>query len=210
MADSYFNIACKELKNVNKDVSKDSPISDGFSWYTVNIALLNFSVIVNGCRERPRTPHAILCFCTCFSIRFLVCYPYFRDFFPGIKGNSLTRVLVLNVPSFFTQVLVVYNFACSLISFYSVAVIVVALARNWPHSLFVCEEDELVKHALWVYYMTKYVELLDTVFMVLRHRQRQISLLHVSNIRCPPFCQAHGFLFQINRLLSTHIRRQNC
>ena len=115
-----------------------------------------------------------------------------------------------NVPSFFTQVLVVYNFACSLISFYSVAVIVVALARNWPHSLFVCEEDELVKHALWVYYMTKYVELLDTVFMVLRHRQRQISLLHVSNIRCPPFCQAHGFLFQINRLLSIHIWRQNC
>ena len=174
------------------------------------MALINLSVIVNGCRERPRTPHAILCFCTCFSIRFLVCYPYFRDFFPGIKGNSLTRVLVLNVPSFFTQVLVVYNFACSLISFYSVAVIVVALARNWPHSLFVCEEDELVKHGLWVYYMTKYVELLDTVFMVLRHRQRQISLLHVSNIRCPAFCQAHGFLFQINRLLSTHIRRQNC
>ena len=104
----------------------------------------------------------------------------------------------------------VYNFACSLISFYSVAVIVVALARNWPHSLFVCEEDELVKHGLWVYYMTKYIELLDTVFMVLRHRQRQISLLHVSNIRCPAFCQAHGFLFQINRLLSTHIRRQNC
>ena len=100
MADSYFNIACKELKNVNKDVSKDPPISDGFSWYTVNIALINFSVIVNGCRERPRTPHAILCFCTCFSIRFLVCFPYFRDFFPGIKGNSLTRVLVLNVPSF--------------------------------------------------------------------------------------------------------------
>ena len=81
MADSYFNIASKELKNVNKDVSKDSPISDGFSWYTVNIALINLSVIVKGCRERPRTPHAILCFCTCFSIRFLVCFPYFRFFF---------------------------------------------------------------------------------------------------------------------------------
>ena len=81
MADSYFNIACKELKNVNKDVSKDSPISDGFSWYTVNLALINLSVIVNGCRELPQTPHAILCFCTCFSIRFLVCFPHFRDFF---------------------------------------------------------------------------------------------------------------------------------
>ncbi|XP_073251685.1 very long chain fatty acid elongase 5-like [Porites lutea] len=93
---------------------------------------------------------------------------------------ALSPVWIRYVRAFgLRKVLVVYNFACSLISFYSVAVIVVALARNWPHSLFVCEEDELVKHALWVYYMTKYVELLDTVFMVLRHRQRQISLLHV-------------------------------
>ena len=166
-------------------------------------------MIVNGCRERSRTPHAILFFCTCFSIHLLVCFPYFRVFFSW-NQRELFNTRSCNVPFFFSQVLVVYNFACSLVSFYSVAVIVVALARNWPHSLFVCEEDELVKHGLWVYYMTKYVELLDTVFMVLRHRQRQISLLHVSNIRCPPFCQAHGFLFQINRLLSTHNRRQSC
>ena len=53
MADISFNIACSELKNVDNDVSKDSPISDGFSWYRVNIALINLSVIVNGCREHP-------------------------------------------------------------------------------------------------------------------------------------------------------------
>ena len=87
MADISFNIACSELKNVDNDVSKDSPISDGFSWYRVNIALINLSVIVNGCRERPRTPHAILCFCTCFSIRLLVCFPYFRYFFLESKGT---------------------------------------------------------------------------------------------------------------------------
>ena len=77
----------------------------------------------------------------------------------------------------------VYNFACSLISFYSVAFIIAALARNWPRSLFDVKEDALVKHAFWVYYMTKYFELMDTVFMILRHRQRQISLLHVSNLK---------------------------
>lgn len=77
------------------------------------------------------------------------------------------------------KALVVYNFACSLVSFYSVAFIAAALARNWPRSLFDVEEDALVKHAFWVYYVTKYIELLDTVFMIVRHRQRQISVLHV-------------------------------
>lgn len=93
---------------------------------------------------------------------------------------ALSPLWIRNVrPLALRKVLVVYNFACSLISFYSVAFIVLALARNWPRSLFVCQEDALVKHALWVYYVTKYIELLDTVFMVVRHRQRQISLLHV-------------------------------
>lgn len=77
------------------------------------------------------------------------------------------------------KVLVVYNFACSLFSLYSVVIILAALARNWPQSLFLCEEDSLVKHAFWVYYMTKYIELLDTVFMIVRHRLRQVSLLHI-------------------------------
>ncbi|XP_068705261.1 very long chain fatty acid elongase 5-like [Montipora foliosa] len=77
------------------------------------------------------------------------------------------------------KVLVAYNFGCSLISLYSVGFIVATLARNWPRSLFDVQEDALVKHAFWVYYMTKYFELLDTVFMVFRHRQRQISVLHV-------------------------------
>lgn len=60
------------------------------------------------------------------------------------------------------------------------AFIVAALASNWPHSLFETKENSLVRHAFWVYYMTKYIELMDTVFMILRHRQRQMSLLHVS------------------------------
>lgn len=77
----------------------------------------------------------------------------------------------------------VYNFACSIFSLYSVVIILAALARNWPRSLFSCEEDSLVKHAFWVYYMTKYIELMDTVFMILRHRLRQVSLLHVSNLK---------------------------
>lgn len=37
----------------------------------------------------------------------------------------------------------------------------------------------MIPHALMVYWFSKLYELLDTVFMVLRHRVRQISFLHV-------------------------------
>ena len=36
-----------------------------------------------------------------------------------------------------------------------------------------------VKYAMKIYWITKVVELLDTVFMVVRHKSRQISFLHV-------------------------------
>lgn len=36
-----------------------------------------------------------------------------------------------------------------------------------------------VQVGLFVYWMTKYYELMDTVFMLLRHKIRQISFLHV-------------------------------
>lgn len=37
----------------------------------------------------------------------------------------------------------------------------------------------LIRHGMMVYWLSKLYELLDTVFMVLRHRSRQISFLHV-------------------------------
>ena len=40
--------------------------------------------------------------------------------------------------------------------------------------------NEFVKTGMFVYLLSKYVELLDTVFMILRHKQRQITFLHVS------------------------------
>jgi len=41
------------------------------------------------------------------------------------------------------------------------------------------EHDADVKHAFLIYLITKHLELLDTVFMIIRHRQRQITFLHV-------------------------------
>lgn len=47
-------------------------------------------------------------------------------------------------------------------------------------SVFSRKRDEvLIQHGVLVYWISKLYELLDTVFMVLRHRKRQISFLHV-------------------------------
>lgn len=40
-------------------------------------------------------------------------------------------------------------------------------------------EEGSLRHGLLVYWISKFVELLDTVYMVLRHKTRQISFLHV-------------------------------
>lgn len=39
--------------------------------------------------------------------------------------------------------------------------------------------DGPIRHAMLVYWISKFIELLDTVYMVLRHKRRQISFLHV-------------------------------
>lgn len=45
--------------------------------------------------------------------------------------------------------------------------------------------------AVWLYYMCKITELLDTIFFVLRKRQRQITGLHLYHHTLMPVC---GFI----------------
>lgn len=78
------------------------------------------------------------------------------------------------------QVMVVYNFICSGLSLYSLAYIIMTFAADGVESIFKMEHNNMMTHAFFVYWITKNIELLDTIFMILRHRQRQISFLHVS------------------------------
>ena len=46
--------------------------------------------------------------------------------------------------------------------------------------LYSFKENSAVVYGLAFYTISKNVELLDTVFMILRHKYRQVSFLHVS------------------------------
>lgn len=61
--------------------------------------------------------------------------------------------------------------------------------------------------AVWLYYMCKVTELLDTVFFVLRKKQNQISFLHVYHHTLMPICGFIGLKYFAGkiRLLSSWI-----
>lgn len=66
---------------------------------------------------------------------------------------------------------------CSLISLYTFIGFMYSL---WvAPSIYSIESSPTVYPFLYAYWITKHIELLDTVFMILRHRQRQVSFLHV-------------------------------
>lgn len=49
--------------------------------------------------------------------------------------------------------------------------------------------------AVWLYYICKITELLDTVFFVLRKKQNQITFLHVYHHTLMPFCGFVGLKY---------------
>lgn len=68
---------------------------------------------------------------------------------------------------------------CTAISAYSI--LLFGLAYTDPNLSYIFQRNTTpaFKKAFLVYHTLKWIEMLDTVFMILRHRQRQISFLHV-------------------------------
>lgn len=94
----------------------------------------------------------------------------------------LSRWLVrLFRPLQLQRLLLAHNLVCSVWSLYCFAMFVVGLASyGFPECLMVMQRgNEVVLHALRAYWLSKLFELLDTVYMVLRHKLRQVSFLHV-------------------------------
>nr|XP_054773817.1 elongation of very long chain fatty acids protein 5-like [Lytechinus pictus] len=75
------------------------------------------------------------------------------------------------------QTMVVYNFTCSFISACTMLGAMAGMIA--AGSIFQKESNDLLKNSFFLYWCSKHLELLDTLFMILRHRSRQISFLHV-------------------------------
>ncbi|XP_002736036.2 very long chain fatty acid elongase 5-like [Saccoglossus kowalevskii] len=74
-------------------------------------------------------------------------------------------------------ILILHNVTCSVISLYTAAGMLYGILES--KSVFLKASSSTLYHFFYVYWITKNIELLDTVFMILRHRRRQISFLHV-------------------------------
>ena len=80
-------------------------------------------------------------------------------------------------PMHFPKILFFYNIIISLVNVLCFIGFMISLFKS--DSLFSKKPDAFLRDVYWVYWITKIVELSDTVFMVLRHRFRQVSPLHV-------------------------------
>ena len=95
--------------------------------------------------------------------------------FPKVKQNS--RKNITKILNNFSKILFAYNVVISLVNVLCFFGFVKCLFSS--KSLYDKSPDSLLKQVYFVYWMTKVVELCDTLFMILRHKFRQVSPLHV-------------------------------
>ena len=107
-----------------------------------------------------------------------------RDNFPYSKLSSI-RISNISVEQFnavlfiyFFQLLIMYNMICGVTSVYTSAGFIYVMA-TMDMNIHAYKPVERLQSFMILYWQTKIVELLDTVFMILRHKSRQVSFLHV-------------------------------
>ena len=92
-----------------------------------------------------------------------------------LLSRHITRLfspMSLRVP------LLIHNFVCVMLSLYT-AVQGSRGILEGPSVYHTADGSSLLIHALRLYWISKIVELTDTVFMILRHKLKQMSFLHV-------------------------------
>lgn len=97
----------------------------------------------------------------------------------------LPRVMKNKEPFQLTSLLLIYNAAMVLLNFYiTIEAFLSSAAAGYSYS---CQKFSMsfnplelrVTSVLWWFYFSKFVELLDTIFFLLRKKNNQVSFLHV-------------------------------
>jgi len=88
------------------------------------------------------------------------------------------RITRLFSPMNLRTPLLIHNIMCVMLSLYTALQGSRGIFQS-PSVYYTAVGPPLVAHALYVYWISKIVELTDTVFMVLRHKLKQMSFLHV-------------------------------
>mmetsp|Transcript_18323 Transcript_18323/g.25836 ORF Transcript_18323/g.25836 Transcript_18323/m.25836 type:complete len:334 (-) Transcript_18323:299-1300(-) len=107
------------------------------------------------------------------TVGYLVSLPLLRWFVDGYLSRVVDVKLLLK------ESMVLYNVSQVVINGWMVYRFIQALYRGHP---FVGDTQTVASgatYAIWVHYCDKYLEFLDTYFMVLRGRMDQVSFLHV-------------------------------
>eukprot|EP00111_Clytia_hemisphaerica_P001484 TCONS_00004261-protein len=103
--------------------------------------------------------------------------------FPVFIGYLLMILLIpvwkriLPVANNLKMIMIPYNIICVLLSL--AATFLLFYGAFLGSHLYAYEENQYIVYGMAIYTISKNVELLDTVFMILRHKYRQISFLHV-------------------------------
>lgn len=74
-------------------------------------------------------------------------------------------------------ILIFHNFCCSIISIYTAASSFYGIYEQ--KSIFSLKPSDRLRISFYFYWLSKNIELLDTLFMILRRRIRQVTFLHV-------------------------------
>ncbi|XP_070491195.1 very long chain fatty acid elongase 7 [Chironomus tepperi] len=152
--------------------------------------VVNFFVV----NEDPRTKTWFLGNTPGPLVSILVTYLYFCLY-------AGPRYMKNRKPFQLTKTLIVYN-AVQVV--FSIILVIEGLEGGWrKHYNFRCQPVDYstnpsairMARAVWLYYMAKIIELLDTVFFVLRKKQSQVSFLHVYHHTLMPVCAFIGVKF---------------
>lgn len=93
--------------------------------------------------------------------------------------SAAPLLITLFKPLQLQKVLILHNSICCVLSICAVVSATIGILEVGDMFLLEHFKEGWLHRAMFIYWVSKFVELLDTVYMVLRHKKRQISFLHV-------------------------------